>query len=56
MTTEEINLEVMRRYPKNEDERRGCQTTIVMRNGMRKEYSECLIRDGEKAIRKGVIN
>lgn len=54
LSTEEIETEVMRRYPKNEDERRGCQTAIGMRNQMRKEYREWLQR-GEQ-IKPGVIN
>jgi hypothetical protein len=56
MTREQIDLEVMRRYPKNPDELRGCQMTIVMRNQMRKEYRTRLEDMGEEGIRKGVIN
>lgn len=48
MTTEAleiIELKVKERYPKDEDERRGCQTAITIRNLMRKEYREKLIKE-----------
>jgi len=48
MTTEmleEIERKVREKYPKDEDERRGCQTAITIRNLMRKEYREKLINE-----------
>lgn len=55
MQHEEIEKEVMRRYPKNEDERRGCQTAIGMRNNMRNEYRKILSVSGLSGIKNGVI-
>lgn len=50
MTTEQLEIierKVWERYPKSEDERRGCQTEIMFRNLMRKEYREKLIKEYE---------
>lgn len=53
MTAEEIEIEVWRRYPKNSDERRGCQTAITIRNSMRSEYRKWLQSNG--GIKSGII-
>lgn len=55
MQHEEIEQEVRRRYPKNEDERRGCQTAITMRNSMRNDYRKILEVNGRDGIKQGVI-
>lgn len=48
MTTEQletIERKVWEKYPKTDDERRGCQTEIFFRTQMRKEYREKLIKE-----------
>lgn len=55
MQHEEIEAEVRRRYPKNEDERRGCQTAITIRNSMRNDYRKILVEKGRGGIKTGVI-
>lgn len=55
MQHDEIEVEVMRRYPKNDDERRGCQTAIGIRNNMRNEYRKILVENGLSGIKTGVI-
>jgi hypothetical protein len=50
MTTEqmeEVERMVRDKYPKSDDEKRGCQTEIFFRNMMRKEYREKLIKQYE---------
>lgn len=55
MQHEEIEAEVRRRYPKNEDEGRGCQTAITIRNSMRNDYRKILVENGTSGIKQGVI-
>ena len=45
MTAREIRKEVMRRYPKTEKERQGCQLEIARMTGLRNEYAKRL--DGQ---------
>lgn len=47
MTTEEIEKLVMIKYPKTDDEKRGCQTEIFFRNKMREEYRNKLKNESD---------
>lgn len=51
---EEVERKVMERYPKTDDERRGCQTEIFFRNQMRKEYREKLIKESEQGTETSI--
>ena len=42
MTAREIRKEVMRRYPRTEKERQGCQLEITRMTGLRNEYAKRL--------------
>lgn len=57
MTTEQletIERKVWEKYPKTDDEKRGCQTEIFFRTQMRKEYREKLIKECGDDYRKGI--